>query len=114
MLTIAVQVGTSRLYKGEISFQINSVDNEFSQSPASHAAYFSQLEEVYHRSSIDVPLTYNDPGMGSSFINGTVGLIPHPFPASHPVPFRAGCSRSLWVCFLRLVVDLLLIMPSQF
>ncbi|PPQ97472.1 LOW QUALITY PROTEIN: hypothetical protein CVT26_002820, partial [Gymnopilus dilepis] len=47
------------------------VDNEFSQSPDTHAQYFVQLEDVYHASAIDVPLTYNDPGMGSNFINGT-------------------------------------------
>jgi len=50
-------------------------DNEYSQSPDFHASYFVELENVYHNSAIDVPLTYNDPGMGSSFINGTVSHI---------------------------------------
>ncbi|KAJ7022668.1 glycoside hydrolase family 35 protein [Mycena alexandri] len=48
------------------------VDNEYSQSPATHAQYFAELEAVYHNSSIVVPLTYNDPGEGDNFINGTV------------------------------------------
>ncbi|KAF8879099.1 glycoside hydrolase family 35 protein [Gymnopilus junonius] len=47
------------------------VDNEYSQSPVSHAEYFAELEDVYHNSSIVVPLTYNDPGEGRNFINGT-------------------------------------------
>ncbi|KAJ7743740.1 glycoside hydrolase family 35 protein [Mycena maculata] len=47
------------------------VDNEYSQSPISHAEYFAELEAVYHNSTIDVLLTYNDPGEGANFINGT-------------------------------------------
>lgn len=49
-------------------------DNEYSQSPISHAEYFAELEEVYRNSDIVVPLTYNDPGEGRNFINGTVGF----------------------------------------
>ncbi|KAJ7809107.1 glycoside hydrolase family 35 protein [Mycena leptocephala] len=67
------------------------VDNEYSQSPISHAEYFQQLEDVYHNSTIDVLLTYNDPGEGSNFINGTgavdlYGLDSYPqgFDCSHP------------------------------
>ncbi|KAJ6579095.1 glycoside hydrolase family 35 protein [Mycena vulgaris] len=67
------------------------VDNEYSQSPISHAEYFAELEAVYHNSTIDVPLTYNDPGEGSNFINGTgavdlYGLDSYPqgFDCSHP------------------------------
>ncbi|KAK7031967.1 glycoside hydrolase family 35 protein [Favolaschia claudopus] len=67
------------------------VDNEYSQNPATHAEYFQQLEDVYHNSSIDVPLTYNDPGEGRNFINGTgavdlYGLDSYPqgFDCSHP------------------------------
>ncbi|KAK6984994.1 glycoside hydrolase family 35 protein [Favolaschia claudopus] len=66
-------------------------DNEYSQNPATHAEYFQQLEDVYHNSSIDVPLTYNDPGEGRNFINGTgavdlYGLDSYPqgFDCSHP------------------------------
>ncbi|KAJ7058089.1 glycoside hydrolase family 35 protein [Mycena amicta] len=67
------------------------VDNEYSQSPATHAAYFAELEAVYHNSSIAVILSYNDPGEGSNFINGTgavdlYGLDSYPqgFDCSHP------------------------------
>jgi hypothetical protein len=67
------------------------VDNEYSQSPATHAEYFQQLENVYHNSTIDVLLTYNDPGEGSNFINGTgavdlYGLDSYPqgFDCSNP------------------------------
>ncbi|KAJ7125804.1 glycoside hydrolase family 35 protein [Mycena crocata] len=67
------------------------VDNEYSQSPITHAEYFAQLEDVYHNSTIDVPLTYNDPGQGRNFINGTgavdlYGLDSYPqgFDCSHP------------------------------
>ncbi|KAF7297199.1 Glycoside hydrolase family 35 protein [Mycena indigotica] len=67
------------------------VDNEYSQSPATHAVYFQQLEDVYRNSTIVVPLTYNDPGEGKNFINGTgavdlYGLDSYPqgFDCSHP------------------------------
>ncbi|KAJ7192857.1 beta-galactosidase, domain 2-domain-containing protein [Mycena haematopus] len=67
------------------------VDNEYSQNPVTHAEYFQQLEDVYHNSTIDVLLTYNDPGEGSNFINGTgavdlYGLDSYPqgFDCSHP------------------------------
>lgn len=50
------------------------VDNEYQQSPASRAGYFADLEAAYHNSDIVVPLTYNDPGQGQNFINGTVSL----------------------------------------
>ncbi|KAJ7467866.1 glycoside hydrolase family 35 protein [Mycena galericulata] len=67
------------------------VDNEYSQSPVTHAEYFAELEAVYHNSSINVPLTYNDPGEGSNFINGTgavdlYGLDSYPqgFDCSNP------------------------------
>jgi hypothetical protein len=36
-----------------------------------------ELEDAYHAANIVVPLTYNDPGAGMNFINGTVStLIP--------------------------------------
>ncbi|KAF7297192.1 Glycoside hydrolase family 35 protein [Mycena indigotica] len=41
------------------------------ENPESRARYFQQLIDVYHASSIVVPLTYNDPGPGRNFINGT-------------------------------------------
>ncbi|KAJ3813869.1 glycoside hydrolase family 35 protein [Lentinula aff. lateritia] len=45
------------------------VDNEYNQ--AEGAGYFAELETVYRNSSIVIPLTYNDPGEGDNFINGT-------------------------------------------
>ncbi|KAJ7327585.1 glycoside hydrolase family 35 protein [Mycena albidolilacea] len=67
------------------------VDNEYSQSLITHAEYFQELEDVYHNSTITVPLTYNDPGEGRNFINGTgavdlYGLDAYPqgFDCSHP------------------------------
>ncbi|KAF8968901.1 glycoside hydrolase family 35 protein [Flammula alnicola] len=67
------------------------VDNEFSQNPISQAEYFVELEDAYHNSDIVVPLTYNDPGQGRNFINGTgavdlYGLDSYPqgFDCSHP------------------------------
>jgi hypothetical protein len=71
------------------------VDNEYSQNPIAHAEYFSQLEDAYHNSNIDVPLTYNDPGQGRNFINGTgavdlYGLDSYPqgFDCSHPTKWN--------------------------
>lgn len=49
------------------------VDNEYYQS-AINGEYFAELEADYHNSSIVVPLTYNDPGEGKNFVNGTVCL----------------------------------------
>ncbi|KAJ7612991.1 glycoside hydrolase family 35 protein [Roridomyces roridus] len=67
------------------------VDNEYSQSASGAAGYFADLEAVYHNSTIDVLLTYNDPGEGKNFINGTgavdlYGLDSYPqgFDCSHP------------------------------
>lgn len=53
------------------------VDNEYSQSIITHAEYFADLEEAFHNSDIVVPLTYNDPGQGRNFINGTVSAFDH-------------------------------------
>ncbi|KAF8877096.1 glycoside hydrolase family 35 protein [Infundibulicybe gibba] len=71
-------------------------DNEFSQSPISQAEYFVDLENAYHASEIVVPLTYNDPGEGRNFINGTgavdlYGLDSYPqgFDCSNPTTWRA-------------------------
>lgn len=47
-------------------------DNEYFQSGFGNAQYFDELEAAYHNSSIVVPLTYNDPGEGRNFVNGTV------------------------------------------
>ncbi|KAF4577239.1 hypothetical protein EYR36_005226 [Pleurotus pulmonarius] len=67
------------------------VDNEFQQAPDGHAQYFVDLEEAYRASSIVVPLTYNDPGEGRNFINGTgavdlygVDAYPQRYDCSHP------------------------------
>ncbi|KAI0263999.1 glycoside hydrolase family 35 protein [Gloeopeniophorella convolvens] len=67
------------------------VDNEYFQSGFGNAQYFAQLEAAYHNSAIVVPLTYNDPGEGKNFVNGTgavdiYGLDSYPqgFDCSHP------------------------------
>ncbi|KAF5348545.1 hypothetical protein D9756_009580 [Leucocoprinus leucothites] len=71
------------------------IDNEYSQNPATHAGYFADLEAAYHNSPIVVPLTYNDPGQGRNFINGTgavdlYGLDAYPqgFDCSNPTVWR--------------------------
>lgn len=46
------------------------IDNEYNQNPEA-AAYFAQLEAKYVEGGILVPLTYNDPGEGKNFVNGT-------------------------------------------
>ncbi|CDO72277.1 Glycoside Hydrolase Family 35 protein [Trametes cinnabarina] len=67
------------------------VDNEYSQSPITRAEYFANLEKQYRDGGLLVPLTYNDPGMGRNFINGTgavdiYGLDSYPqgFDCSNP------------------------------
>ncbi|TFY81153.1 hypothetical protein EWM64_g2859, partial [Hericium alpestre] len=67
------------------------IDNEYEQSGFGDAEYFAELEAAYHNSSIVVPLTYNDPGEGKNFINGTgavdiYGLDSYPqgFDCSNP------------------------------
>ncbi|KAJ7817707.1 glycoside hydrolase family 35 protein, partial [Mycena olivaceomarginata] len=82
------------------------VYNEYSQSLITHAEYFQELEDVYHNSTIAVPLTYNDPGEGRNFINGTgavdlYGLDAYPqgFDCSHPeigILFFQGGSFDAW------------------
>lgn len=71
------------------------VDNEYSQNPIERAEYFAQLEATYKKNGIVVPLTYNDPGEGRNFINGTgavdiYGLDAYPqgFDCSHPEAWR--------------------------
>ncbi|RDB14620.1 putative beta-galactosidase A [Hypsizygus marmoreus] len=71
------------------------IDNEYQQAPISHAEYFVDLENAYRNSSITVPLTYNDPGQGRNFINGTgavdlYGLDSYPqgFDCSNPTVWR--------------------------
>ncbi|KAK7019437.1 hypothetical protein VNI00_018047 [Paramarasmius palmivorus] len=70
-------------------------DNEYNQEDG--AEYFAELEAAYRdpNSGIVVPLTYNDPGMGRNFINGTgavdlYGLDSYPqgFDCSHPDVWR--------------------------
>ncbi|KAI0632368.1 glycoside hydrolase superfamily [Trametes polyzona] len=67
------------------------IDNEYSQSPITHAEYFANLEKQYRQGGIVVPLTYNDPGQRRNFINGTgavdiYGLDSYPqgFDCSNP------------------------------
>ncbi|KAF5334106.1 hypothetical protein D9758_016081 [Tetrapyrgos nigripes] len=68
------------------------VDNEYNQ--AAGAEYFADLEAVYRNSSIVVPLTYNDPGQGRNFINGT-GAVDLYGLDSYPQGF--DCSRpTVW------------------
>ncbi|KAK0202212.1 glycoside hydrolase family 35 protein [Desarmillaria ectypa] len=66
------------------------IDNEYEQWLG--AEYFEDLKAVYHNSAIVVPLTYNDPGPRSNFINGTgavdlYGLDGYPqrFDCSNPL-----------------------------
>ncbi|EPQ50957.1 glycoside hydrolase family 35 protein [Gloeophyllum trabeum ATCC 11539] len=74
-----------------------TLDNEYTQYgfPGS-AGYFADLEADYHNSSIVVPLTYNDPGEGRNFVNGTgavdiYGLDAYPqgFDCSNPEVWSA-------------------------
>lgn len=67
------------------------IDNEYWQEDSGNSEYFAELQKVYRNSGILVPLTYNDPGMGGNFINGTgavdlYGLDSYPqlFDCSHP------------------------------
>lgn len=67
------------------------IDNEYRQNPIENAEYFVQLEDAYRDNGIVVPLTYNDPGEGENFINGTgavdiYGLDSYPqsFDCSNP------------------------------
>ena len=50
------------------------LDNEYMQNPITQE-YFAELEDVYRTANIVVPLTYNDPGEGRNFINGTVRTV---------------------------------------
>ncbi|KAG6888527.1 hypothetical protein C0995_007639 [Termitomyces sp. Mi166 len=76
---------------------LDSTDNEYSQNPITRAEYFADLEAVYKdpSSGIVVPLTYNDPGQGRNFINGTgavdlYGLDSYPqgFDCSNPTVWQ--------------------------
>ncbi|KAL0566470.1 hypothetical protein V5O48_015544 [Marasmius crinis-equi] len=66
------------------------VDNEYGQDPG--AGYFEDLEAIYRNKStgLDLPLTYNDPGMGRSFINGTGAVDIYGFDA---YPNRYDCAH---------------------
>ncbi|KAH9850132.1 glycoside hydrolase superfamily [Lenzites betulinus] len=83
------------IIKGTLPHQVSSggpvLDNEYSQNPAPRAQYFANLEQQYRDGGIVVPLTYNDPGEGRNFINGTgavdiYGLDSYPqsFDCSNP------------------------------
>ncbi|KAM5536288.1 hypothetical protein V8D89_010065 [Ganoderma adspersum] len=52
-----------------LAIQIDN-ENRNSQDPRTQE-YFQQLEDQYHEGGIVIPLTYNDPGMRSGFVNGT-------------------------------------------
>ncbi|EIM81437.1 glycoside hydrolase family 35 protein [Stereum hirsutum FP-91666 SS1] len=67
------------------------IDNEYFQSGFGNQEYFQELEDAYTGNSIVVPLTYNDPGEGKNFVNGTgsvniYGLDSYPqgFDCSNP------------------------------
>ncbi|CAK5270671.1 unnamed protein product [Mycena citricolor] len=72
------------------------VDNEYFQDGTT-GRYFEMLEATYRNASIDVPLTYNDPGEGSNFINGTgavdlYGLDSYPqlFDCANPTKWNSA------------------------
>lgn len=46
------------------------IDNEYYQD-AYTGEYFVELEEAYRQAGVVIPLTYNDPGEGKNFVNGT-------------------------------------------
>ena len=58
---------------------IGITDNEYSQNGFGNQAYFQLLEQAYRNNGIVVPFTYNDPGEGKNFVNGTVGIGPSTF-----------------------------------
>lgn len=71
------------------------IDNEYHQEPAYDAEYFVELEAAYRSAGIVVPLTYNDPGEGRNFINGTGAVdlygfdsYPQLFDCSHPTAWN--------------------------
>ncbi|KAJ3503067.1 hypothetical protein NLJ89_g8601 [Agrocybe chaxingu] len=71
------------------------IDNEFGTSIPVFQEYFEDLLDIYRRSGIVVPLTYNDPGQRRNFINGTgavdlYGLDAYPqgFDCSNPTRWR--------------------------
>jgi hypothetical protein len=53
-------------------------DNEYLEKDWAEGGgdYFEDLKNAYHASGIVVPLTYNDPGQGKTFVNGTVSERP--------------------------------------
>ncbi|KZT69507.1 glycoside hydrolase family 35 protein [Daedalea quercina L-15889] len=64
--------------------------NEYEQT-AETGAYFEELESAYRNAGVVIPLTYNDPGEGENFVNGTgavniYGLDSYPqgFDCSNP------------------------------
>ncbi|KAM5536286.1 hypothetical protein V8D89_010063 [Ganoderma adspersum] len=65
------------------------IDNEFNQT-AEHGAYFAQLEAQYRDGGVAIPLTYNDPGEGSNFINGTGAVDLYGFD-NYPQGTISGC-----------------------
>ncbi|KAF8551280.1 glycoside hydrolase family 35 protein [Imleria badia] len=67
------------------------LDNEYSQSPISHAEYFVDLKTAFYNSGIVVPLTANDFGAERNWINGTGAVdiygiddYPQKFDCSNP------------------------------
>ncbi|KAI0671257.1 glycoside hydrolase superfamily [Trametes maxima] len=101
--TAAYEPYIDGIIKGTLPNQVTSggpvlavqVDNEYSQNPITHAEYFAQLEKQYRDGGLLVPLTYNDPGQRSNFINGTgavdiYGLDSYPqsFDCSNPTHWK--------------------------
>ncbi|KAI9568565.1 glycoside hydrolase family 35 protein [Boletus coccyginus] len=67
------------------------IDNEYSQSPISHAEYFEDLKNAFYNSKIVVPFTANDAGEQRNWINGTgavdiygLDAYPQKFDCSNP------------------------------
>lgn len=73
---LAIQLGLYHVLSSKTAAAepLYLTDNEYSQSPISHAEYFVDLETAFYNSSIVVPLTANDAGTETNWINGTVGL----------------------------------------
>ena len=55
--------------------QVQFLDNEYSQNGFGRREFFQELEDKYRSGGVVVPLTYNDPGQGKNFVNGTVSLF---------------------------------------
>ncbi|KAL1748893.1 glycoside hydrolase family 35 protein [Schizophyllum fasciatum] len=70
------------------------IDNEYDQHIPEQAEYFQDLIDLLRDSPIVVPTTYNDPGQGENFINGTGAVDLYGLDA---YPARFDCSNpTVW------------------